>query len=206
MFSMPATVFGDKCAPVQQLVNPHRLPAWQNVGDLELEDADSVLAAAAVGSGSDVLALPGHDSVPSAHLFQDDAARHFAKCLELAPSFRDHAFFRISSGAMDRHVITGAPLQQFDFMVQCYVPVGLEQRGDGDGGHWAVHLAPLGAPMALTLRQHTFDVLAGNVHVELGQRREVFASARVRAASRSGFACVGLFASLLTCCWFVHRT
>ena len=92
MFSMPATVFGDKCAPVQQLVNPHRLPAWQNVGDLELEDADSVLAAAAVGSGSDVLALPGHDSVPSAHLFQDDAARHFAKCLELAPSFRDHAF------------------------------------------------------------------------------------------------------------------
>ncbi|CAE7773047.1 unnamed protein product, partial [Symbiodinium sp. CCMP2456] len=163
MFSMPATVFGDKCQPVQQLVSPHRSLAEQNIGDMELEDADSVLDSTAVGSSSDVLALPGHDIVPAAHLFQDDAARHFAKGLELAPAFRDHSFFRISSGAMDRHVITGTPLRQFDFMVQCYLPVEIDQRGDGD--QWAIHLAPLGAPMALTLRQHTFDVLAASLHV-----------------------------------------
>ncbi|CAE7224626.1 unnamed protein product [Symbiodinium sp. CCMP2592] len=199
VFSMPATVFGDKCEPVQKLVNPHRSLAAQNVGDMELEDEDSVLSTAAAGSGSDVLALPGHDIVPAAHLFQDDAARHFAKCLEPAHAFRDHSFFRISSGAMDRHVITGAPLQQFDFMVQCYVPVGIEQHGDGDGGLWAVHLAPLGGPMALTLRQHTFDVLAENVHVwSLGKGVKFLPRPSLGLLLAPHLCVVWSFASLLT--------
>ncbi|CAE7402879.1 unnamed protein product, partial [Symbiodinium necroappetens] len=211
MFSMPATVFGDKCEPVQQLVNPHRSLA-EHTGDMEVEDADSVLASAAVGSGSDVLALPGQDIVPSAHLFQDEAARHFAKCLAPSRAFGDHSFFRISSGAMDRHVITGAPLRQFDFMVQCYVPVEIDQCGDGD--QRAVHLAPLGAPMALTLRQHTFDVLAQSIHVWALDKG-------VKFLPRPGlglllapdlFVCFRffcyfcLFACLLPACYLVNRT
>ena len=181
MFSMPGELVNDKLETLQELVNAGTVESvLADTMNLELEDHSENILEAPAGSDA-VVPLPSRPEISKAiNLFADDAAQRFASQLPPDFAFRDSVFLRIVSGSMDRHVVTGEPLRPFDFMVQRYLPVGIAETAES-----GLHLAPVGAPMALTLRQCSFDALASGIQIwSLG--KGVFFAPRPRDSLNPG--------------------
>lgn len=104
-----------------------------------------------VPTGPVVDQLGGKDDSKSDHLFGSVSDYVSPDC------FTETSFFKISSGNMRRHVISGESLKPFDFLAQRYFPV--------DGDDTFVNLLPCGSPFAISFQGVDFATLVDNIFV-----------------------------------------
>ena len=95
--------------------------------------------------------LGGKEDSKSDHLF--GSVSHYVP----PECFTGTSFFKISSGNMRRHVISGESLKPFDFLAQRYFPV--------DGDDTFVNLVPCGSPFAINFQGVDFSTLVENIFV-----------------------------------------